>query len=199
MASAGTSYLHSRQKSRSLWSLTTRTIASHVSWRYHTGGRSDEIISNLWSSLFPPHSWSLAASAQVVAKRLCQRGRKGAQASRVSARIMDCWAAATLIVRLQACVCVRVCVWVIFRTCKYMHVWTCVCLCNMRYIINTKLANYNCMTVSLRWTLNWTKDLFFFIFFKGTPLCPLSLPCSIQFASHNYESKAAPFAFVKYN
>lgn len=46
----------------------------------------------------------LHSSAQAVVNM--QRGRKGAWASRVSPRIMDCWAPAKLIRRLQVCVCV---------------------------------------------------------------------------------------------
>lgn len=155
-------YLHSRQKSRSLWSLTTQTIALCVSWRYHTERRSEEIISNLFEVALSPFVKSCRFTVELRRRRNHQRERKGASASRVSPRIMDCWAAAKIIVRLQVCVCVLF--WVMFCICKCMLIWTYVCLCNARHIINTQLANYNCTTVCLRSTLNWAEE-----FKKGSP------------------------------
>lgn len=111
MASAVTSYYctlyqNSRHTCRHLWSLTTHTTALHVLWRYHIDPRSKGIISNLWSySFLTCEVLPLNSSAQAVGERHHQRGGKGTLAFRVSPHIMDRWAAAKLIVKLQECVC----------------------------------------------------------------------------------------------
>lgn len=100
---------------------------------------------------------------------------RGATASRVSPRIMD-WAAASLIVRLQEFVCMQ------------MHACLNLCVrvqCEKQdlHIINAKLANYNCVTVSFRSTLCLSEE-----YKKGTS-APSPLSCNppvFKFASHNY-------------
>lgn len=79
--------------------LTSQTIAV-CTWQYHTERRSKELISSLLKLLFPPlvKSCCFMVQHRQGGKRHHQRRRKGASASRVSARIMDCWAAAKFIV-----------------------------------------------------------------------------------------------------
>lgn len=154
-------FLYSRSKFKAEeWNLTAQTIAL---WCRGDTTLSEDLRKSsptFWSYSLPTcEVLPLHSSAQAVGD-MHQRERKSASASRVSPRIMDCWAAAKCIVRLQKCVWACVYFWVIFCVCKCMHVWTCACVRNMRgralHIINTKLANYKC--VLLTSTLNWTEE-----------------------------------------
>lgn len=177
-----TSYHNLRYKSRHLWSLTTWTTALHVSWRYHVDRRSKKIICNLWSYFFPTcEVLPFNSSAQAVGDRPHQRGGKGALAFRGSPRIMDCWAAAKLIVK-SVRVCVHACV--DLGDILHMQMHACLNLCvHVQYekqylhMNNTKLSDYNCMAISFRSTMNFEK--------RDTS----SLSCLLStfyFATHNY-------------